>query len=280
MNLGRSVFPQLMDFIPMHSFRRAVKRHHGHYRVRTFSCWDQFLCMTFAQLTYRESLRDIATCLSALGPQLYHAGIRTPIARSTLAEANEHRSWQIYHELALSLIQRARTLYRNDSFLTELENAVYAFDSTIIELCLTLFPWAHAQGHLKTSAGVKLHTLFNVHTKIPTFVRVSAANVRDVLMLDELVYEPGVIYLLDRGYMDFGRLKRIDDSKAFFVIRAKDQLNFTRLYSHAVDKSTGLRADQTITLNVWRTHQQYPVSLRRVKYFDSEHDQRRIITLK
>lgn len=261
-----------MDFIPMHVFRHAVKHHNGNRRVRRFSCWDQFLCMTFAQLTYRESLRDIAACLSALGPQLYHAGIRSKIARSTLADANEHRSWQIYHELALSLIQRARRLYHNDSFLSELESAVYAFDSTIIELCLTLFPWATAAGHVKTSAGVKLHTLLDIHTKIPTFVRISAASVHDLLILDELAYEPGAFYLLDRGYMDFARLKRIDDSKAFFVIRARDGLHFTRHYSHPVDKSTGLRVDQTITLDVWRTHKLYPDHLRRIKFFDSEHD--------
>ena len=272
MNVGRTVFSQLMDFIPIDDFRRAVKRYKGNRRVRKFSCWEQFLCMAFAQLTYRESLRDIETCLRSLGSQLYHSGMRSKVARSTLADANEHRSWQMYHELALVLIERARTLYREDTFLEELERAVYAFDSTMIELCLTLFPWAHAAGHTKTSAALKLHTLFDLHTKIPTFVRISPANVHDMLMLDELVYEAGAFYILDRGYMDFRRLYRIDQSKAFFVIRAKERLHFSRVYSNRIDKSTGLRADQTINLDVWRTHHEYPDHLRRIKFFDSEHD--------
>ncbi len=272
MNVGRTVFSQLMDFVPTHMFRQAVKLHKGNRRVRRFSCWDQFLCMAFAQLTYRESLRDIESCLRSLGRQLYRNGIRSRVSRSTLADANEERSWQIYHELAIALIDRARTLYRNDTAFAELESAVYAFDSTTIELCLTLFPWAHAAGHIKTAAAVKLHTLLDIHTKIPTFVRISAANVHDMLMLDELFYEPGAFYVLDRGYMDFARLKHIDTSKAFFVIRAKHALDFTRIYSHPVDKSTGLRVDQTITLDVWQTHRQYPDYLRRIKFFDSEHD--------
>ena len=272
MNVGRTVFSQLMDFIPIDDFRQSVKRYKGNRRVRKFSCWEQFLCMAFAQLTYRESLRDIETCLQSLGSQLYHSGIRSKVARSTLADANERRSWQIYHELALVLIERARILYREDCFFSELEHTLYAFDSTMIELCLTLFPWAHASGNIKTTAAVKLHTLLDLHTKIPTFVRVSPANVHDVLMLDELVYEAGAFYILDRGYMDFRRLYRIDQSKAFFVIRAKAGLHFSRVYSSSVDKSTGLRSDQTINLDVWRTHHEYPDHLRRVRFFDSEHD--------
>ena len=271
MNVGRTVFSQLMDFVPMHEFRVAVERYKGNHRLRTFSCWDQFLCMAFAQLTYRESLRDIAACLRSLAPQLYHNGIRGNVARSTLADANEQRSWHIYHELALVLIQRARLLYRDEPFLAELESAVYAFDSTIIELCLTLFPWARAAGHTKTSAGIKLHTLLDLHTKIPTFVRVSPASVHDLHVLDELVYEPGAFYVLDRGYMDFARLKVIDNAKAFFVIRAKRGLHMHRVYSHPVDKTTGLRADQTVTLDVWRSRHQYPDHLRRIKFFDREH---------
>ena len=272
MNIGRTVFSQLMDFVPAHIFRQAVKRHNGNLRVRRFSCWDQFVSMAFAQLTYRESLRDIESCLRSLGPKLYSSGIPHRVSRSTLADANELRSWHIYHDLALALIDRARTLYRNETAFRELQSTVYAFDSTTIELCLTLFPWAHAAGHIKTCAAVKLHTLLDINTKIPTFVRISAANVHDTRMLDELIYEPGAFYVLDRGYMDFTRLKHIDASKAFFVIRAKGTLDFTRIDSNRVDKSSGLRVDQTITLDVWQTHQKYPDHLRRIKFFDSEHD--------
>ena len=191
MNLDRTVFSQLMDFVPRHEFRAAVKRYKGEHRVRRFSCWDQFLCMAFAQLTYRESLRDIVTCLRSLGSKLYHSGIRSKVARSTLADANEHRSWQIYRDIALALISQARRLYQNDTLLADLESTVYAFDSTIIELCLALFPWAEAKGHIKTSAGVKIHTLLDLASNMPTVIRVSAASVHDVLMLDHLIYEAG-----------------------------------------------------------------------------------------
>ena len=272
MNVGRTVFSQLMDFIPTHEFRSAVKRYGGERRVKHFSCWEQFLCMAFAQLTYRESLRDIETCLRSLGSKLYHCGIRSRVARSTLADANERRSWQIYQDVALSLIDRARVLYRDDTLLHELESALYAFDSTIIALCRKLFPWARAAGHLKTSAGVKLHTLLDLQAKIPTFIRVSAADVHDMLILDELVYEAGAFYVLDRGYMDFARLRRIDESKAFFVIRAKHRLRFVRLYSHPVNKTTGVMADQTIRLTVFYTQQAYPHHLRRIKFFDKDTD--------
>ena len=272
MNLDRTIFSQLMDFVPRHTFRSAVKLYHGDRRVRQFTCWEQFLCMAFAQLTYRESLRDIETCLRSLGAKLYHCGIHSHVARSTLADANEQRPWQIYHTLALALIHRARKLYRGDSFFTELESAVYAFDSTTIELCLKLFPWARAAGHTKTNAAIKLHTLLDLHAKIPTFVRISAASMHDMLLLDELVYEPGAFYILDRGYMDFGRLKTIDKAKAYFVIRAKCDLRVSRLYSRAVDKATGLRADQTVRFDVWRTRQQYPDHVRRVKFFDCDYN--------
>lgn len=272
MNVGRTVFSQLMDFIPMHDFHQAVGRHQGMSRKKRFSHWDQFLCMAFAQLTFRESLRDIEACLRSMSSTLYHCGIRGHIARSTLADANENRPWQIFHELALALIEKARLLYRNDKVLAELTDAVYAFDSTIVDLCLTLFPWAHAAGHVKTNAAIKLHTLLDLHTKIPTFVRISPANVHDMLMMDALIYEAGAFYVFDRGYMDFKRLKHIDDSKAFFVIRAKNHLRFTRLYSRPIDTSTGLRVDQTIKLDVWQSRQAYPVHLRRIKFFDREHD--------
>jgi hypothetical protein len=272
MNVDRTVFSQLMDFVPKHEFRAAVKHYKGEHRVRRFSCWDQFLCMAFAQLTYRESLRDIETCLHSLGSKLYHSGIRARVARSTLADANEHRSWQIYRDVAVTLINRARRLYQNDKLLADLESAVYAFDSTIIELCLALFPWAQAKGHVKTSAGIKMHTLLDLASNMPTVIRVSAASVHDVLMLDELVYEAGAYYVLDRGYMDFARLKRIDNSGAYFVIRARRDLRFRRVYSQPVNKTSGVIADQTITFTVWRTHDVYPDHLRRIRFFDAEHD--------
>ena len=272
MNVDRTVFSQLMDFVPKHEFRAAVKYYKGEHRVRRFSCWDQFLCMAFAQLTYRESLRDIETCLRSLGSKLYHSGIRAKVARSTLADANEHRSWQIYRDVAVALINRARRLYQNDKLLADLESAVYAFDSTIIELCLALFPWAQAKGHVKTSAGIKMHTLLDLASNMPTVIRVSAASVHDVLMLDELVYEAGAYYVLDRGYMDFARLKRIDNSGAYFVIRARRDLRFRRVYSQPVIKTSGVIADQTITFTVWRTHDVYPDHLRRIRFFDAEHD--------
>ena len=223
MNLGRTVFAQLMDFIPQHTFRRAVRRFKGDHRVRSFSCWEQFLSMAFAQLTYRESLRDIEACLRSLGPTLYHSGIRSRISRSTLADANEHRSWKIYHDLALVLIQRARTLYRDDRFVDELQSALYAFDSTIIDLCLSLFPWAHASVYQKTSAGIKVHTLLDIQSQLPVLVRVTAANVHDVRLLDELLIEPGAHYVMDRAYMDFARLRKLDQVGAFFVISAKEK---------------------------------------------------------
>lgn len=234
MNVGRTVFSQLLDSVPMHEFRSAVKRYKGNHRTRSFSCWDQFLCLAFAQLTYRESLRDIESCLRSLQSRLYHIGLRGTVARATLADANEKRPWQIYEQLGLALIRKARTLYRDDKFLKELESAVYALDSTMIDLCLRLFPWAHPAGHTSTTAAMKLHTLLDVQANIPTFIRVSTASVQDVFMLDELVYEPGAFYVLDRGYVDFTRLKRIDDSRAFFVIRAKRPLQFTRLPLRAI----------------------------------------------
>jgi len=270
MHDGRTVFSQLMDFVPRHEFRRIVKRYRGEYRVRHFSCWEQYLSMAFAQLTYRESLRDIETCLRSLRPALYHSGIRSTISRSTLADANERRSWKIYQDLALALINRARVLYRDDRLLSEIESAVYALDATTIELCLALFPWARAQNHLTTCAGVKLHTLLDVQHNLPVFARISVANLYEVHILDELVFEPGAFYVLDRGYTDFRRLKSIDSSRAFFVIRAKKGLRFTRTVSHAVDKSRGINVDQTIHLVIKRSLEGYPDALRRIKFFDMD----------
>jgi len=273
MYVGRTVFAQLMDFVPRHEFRQIVKLHRGERRVRRFSCWDQLLSMVFAQLTYRESLRDIETCLRSLGPKLYHSGMRWTASRSTLADANEHRSWRIYRDLTLLLVARARELYQNEQFLEDLAAAVYALDATIIELCLKLFPWAKAAHHQTTVAGVKLHTLLDVQSNIPVFARVSAANVNERRMLDELLLEPGAFYVLDRGYMDFARLRKIDSAGAFFVIRGKKDLRFLRVASHPVDKTWGVRVDQTIRLVVPLSVQGYPDCLRRIKVFDSDKQQ-------
>ncbi len=270
MHFGRTVFSQLMDFIPRHEFRAIVRRHRGEHYVKRFSCWDQLLCMVFAQLTSRESLRDIETCLRAFESDLYHCGFRSTVSRSTLAEANERRPWQLFEELAQTLLARARVLYRDDRFIADVDSAVYAFDSTIIELCLQLYPWALAANHLKTAAGVKLHTLLDVHANLPVFSRVSVANLNDVRMLDALVFAPGAFYLLDRGYTDFARLKRIDRAKAFFVIRAKRRLRFRCVESHPVDKRCGLRVDQEIVLTIQKSFDAYPDRIRRIKYFDLE----------
>lgn len=272
MNEGRTVFSQLMDFVPMHEFRAAVERYNGEYRIKTFSCWDQYLSMAFAQLTYRESLRDIETCLRALQPHLYHCGFRSKISRSTLADANETRSWEIYRDFALALIKRARVLYRGDVSFKEIEGAVYAFDSTTIELCLKLFPWATASGHTATNAAIKLHTLLDVQSHIPTLILLTPAKVNDMNMLDHLPLEVGAYYILDRGYMSLRRLYRILTSMAFFVTRAKRDLRFHRIYSHPVDKSTGVHVDQTIRFIGWKSKKDYPSKLRRIKFYDEERD--------
>jgi len=274
MAIGRTVFAQLMDFVPDRTFRRIVARHKGNHRMRNFSCWDQFLAMAFAQLTYRDGLRDIHACLSSLGPLLYHSGMRSDAPKSTLADANEHRPWEIYRDLAMALIARARVLYRNERLVQEMDAAVYALDATTIKLCLELFPWAKAQNHLTTSAGVKLHTLLDVQHNLPVFARVSVANLYEVRILDELVFEPGAFYVVDRGYTDFRRLKLIDASGAFFIIRAKRGFRFNRLLSHPVDKARGVLVDQTIRLVIARSREGYPDQLRRIKFLDAEKDRR------
>ena len=273
MNLGSTVFAQLMDYVDRREFRQIVRTRDTGRRKYRFSCWDQFLCMAFAQLTSRESLRDIETCLRALGSKLYHAGIRSPISRSTLAYANEHRPWLIFQDVALCLISRARVRYQDDRFLADLEMAVYALDATIIELCLKLFPWARAAHHQATVAGVKLHTLLDVQRNLPVFARVSAANVSERRILDEIQLEPGAFYIMDRGYLDFARLKKIDNAGAFFVIRGKRDLRFLRVTSHPVDKTWGITVDQTIRLVVPLSVKGYPDCLRRIKLFDSEKQQ-------
>ncbi len=264
---GRTVFAQLMDVVPRRAFARCVQRYGGDHRVRAFSCYDQFLCLAFAQLTYRESLRDIETCLRALQPKLYHAGLRGRVSRSTLADANETRDWRIYADFAESLIQRARRLYCDDPFAVELAQTAYAFDATTIDLCLALFPWARFRQH---KAAVKLHTLLDLRSQIPTFVAITHGKASDVTLLDALAVEAGAFYVVDRGYTDFARLYRLTQSLAFFVIRGKRGLDYLRRASRPVDKTTGLRSDQTIVLCGPKTATLYPDPLRRITYVDPE----------
>lgn len=267
MNQGRTVFSQLMDFVPIKAFRRCVQRYPGRFRIRRFSHWDQFLAMTFAQLTYRRSLRDIEACLQAVPDKLYHMGFRSQVSRSTLADANERRDWRMYAEFAQVLISEARRLYAGEPLDVELDHTVYALDSSTIDLCLSLFPWATFR---TTKGAVKLHTLLDLRGNIPTWIWITDGSVHDVRILDALLPEPGSIYVLDRGYVDFKRLKRLHDARAVFVIRAKRNLSFRRLYSSEVDRSTGLICDQTIVLTGKRTAQAYPAKLRRIRYRDPE----------
>ena len=269
MYTGRIVFAQLMDLLPLHEFQRCVQRYQGDYKVQSFSCLDQFLCMAFAQLTYRESLRDIQSCLRAMEPRLYHMGIRGRVSRSTLAYANETRDWRIYADFAQVLIGIARNLYLNDNFGVQLKQTAYAFDSTTIDLCLELFPWAKFR---KTKAAIKLHTLLNLRGSIPEFIHITEGRISDVKILDLLIVEPGSFYVMDRGYLDFKRLYAIHQSSAFFVTRAKRGLKVQRRYSRPVDKSTGLRADQTVVLTGINTSKNYPEPLRRISYYDADTD--------
>jgi hypothetical protein len=271
MNSGRPVFSQLMDFVPAYEFRKCVVRYRGNYKVKSFSCWDQFLCMAFAQLTYRESLRDIEACLRASGTKLYHMGIRGKVSRNTLAHANETRDWRIYADFAQVLIRSARTLYAEENFGLQLKRTVYSLDSTTIDLCLSLFPWATFR---KRKGAVKLHTLLDVRGSIPSVVIVTPGSVHDVNVLDELLFEIGAIYVMDRGYMDFARLHRIEQSSAFFVTRAKRNFRFQRLYSRPIDKSTGLQCDQTVVLTGFYSQKDYPDKLRRIRYRDPETQKR------
>lgn len=266
MHKGKTVFSQLMAHLPLHTFRRCVTRYRGNHKVRSFPCLDQFLCMAFAQLTYRESLRDIEACLRAMQPKLYHMGIRGNVSRSTLADANENREWRIYADFAQSLIHLARKLYRDEDFGVELQETVYALDSTTIDLCLSLFPWATFR---TTKGAIKLHTLLDLRGNIPSFIRITEGKLHDVNILDELLPEPGCFYVMDRGYVDFARLYQITLQLAFFVVRAKSNFHFRRLYSHPIDKTTGLQCDQTIMLAGFYSSQDYPDKLRRVRYFDA-----------
>ncbi len=271
MNEGRTVFSQLMDFLPLHRFRQCVERYGGNYKIQTFTCLDQFLCLAFAQLTFRESLRDIEACLRAQQPKLYHMGFRGQVSRSNLAYANEHRDWRIFAEFAQVLIGMARDLYRDEPFGVDLSETVYAFDSTTIELCLSLFPWAQFR---RRKSAVKLHTLLDLRGSIPTSVYVTGGPVHVVNLLDELRLEPGAFYLLDRGYVDFARLYLFTQACAFFITRAKKNTQFYLRTSRPVDRSTGVRCDQTIRLTGIRTARRYPDLLRRIAYYDADKDLR------
>jgi hypothetical protein len=267
MNSKRTVFSQVMDHLPLHEFRKCVKRYQGNFKVRAFTCLEQFLCMAFAQLTYRESLRDIEVCLRAVQPKLYHMGIRSRVSRSTLADANEKRDWRIYADFAQILIAEAKNLYAHEEFGVDLDATVYALDSTTIDLCLSLFPWARFRD---TKGAVKLHTLLNLRGSIPEFIYISDGKLHDVRVLDILIAESGSFYVMDRGYVDYSRLYIIHQAGAFFVTRAKRNFGFRRLYSHPVDKSTGLKSDQTVVLVGFYAKKDYPEKLRRIRYLDTE----------
>ena len=267
MHIGNLVFSQLMEFAPWHTFRRLVVKYRGDFNVRTFSCLDQFLSMAFAQLTYRESLRDIEACLRAQPTKLYHMGLRGKVSRSALADANESRDWRIYAEFAHSLIRTARRLYAQEPLAVDLAETVYALDATTIDLCLGLFPWAKFR---KTKAAVKLHTLLDLRGAIPSFIHISDGKLHDVNVLDLLIAEPGAFYVMDRGYVDFERLYHLHQAASFFVTRAKSNFKFKRVYSRPVDRSTGLLCDQEVELVVFYSRRDYPARLRRIRYRDTE----------
>lgn len=267
MNHGKLVFAQIMEHLPLTTFRRCIARYQGEHKVKSFSCLDQYLCMAFAQLTYRESLRDIEACLRAQSAKLYHLGIRGQVARNTLANANATRDWRIYADFAQRLISIARRLYTDEPFGIDLSDTVYALDATTIDLCLSVFPWAPFRS---TKAAVKLHTLLDLRGNIPSFLYISDGKVHEVNILDQLLPEPGAFYLMDRGYLDFERLHRFHDAGSFFVIRAKANLKARRRYSAPVDRATGLIADQTVFLTGFYSNQGYPDTLRRIRFKDSE----------
>ncbi len=267
MSIKQTVFAQIMDFLPLHEIRKCVRRYHGNRKVQTFSCLDQFFCMAFAQLTYRESLRDIEACLRAMQPKLYHMGIRGKVSRSTLADANEGRDWRIYADFAQVLIHLARPMYATEDIGIDLQQTAYALDSTTIDLCLSLFPWARFR---KRKGAVKMHTLLDLRGNIPVFIRVTHALVHDVNLLDWIIPEPGSFYIMDRAYIDYARLYRIHQASAFFVTHARKSFRFERLYSRPVDKSSGLRCDQSVKLMSFYPLKAYPEKLRRIRYVDAE----------
>jgi Transposase DDE domain/Domain of unknown function (DUF4372) len=267
MNNERTVFSQILDFIPKHQFRACVNRYRGNYRVKSFSCFDQYLTMAFAQLTYRESLRDIEICLRALDEKLYRCGFRGKVSRNNLANANEKRDWRIYHDFAQVLITRARQLYADEDFGVTLKNTVYALDATVIDLCLSLFPWAQ---HRRHKSAVKLHTLMDLKGSIPTFVHITSGAVHETTVFRNMPLEPSAIYVMDKGYTDFATLYSFSKSNCFFVIRAKKNAVYYRKCSRPIDKSTGLRSDQTIKLAGTKTSKLYPIPLRRVSFHDED----------
>ena len=265
MNTGRTVFAQLIEYLPHKEFQKCVARYRGDYYLKTFSCWDQYLAMAFAQLTYREGLRDIEACLRSMSGKLYHMGFRSRVARSTLADANELRDWRIYADFAQVLIRLARPLYAHDPMGVALDESLYALDSTTIDLCLSLFPWAKFRKH---KAAIKLHTLLDLHGNIPTFIRITDGKVHDVNILDEILLEAGAFYVMDRGYIDFARLYEFTLSSAFFVVRTKQTVRLQHRYSHPVDKSTGIRSDQIVVLATIESAKAYLDALRRIGYRD------------
>ena len=271
MNSGQTVFRQLLQFLPQHDFNQCVRFYRGDYRAKSFSTFDQFLCLAYAQLAGRESLRDIETCLNSHREKLYHVGFRGSVSRSTLADANERRDWRIFQDLGQVLIRQAQQLYHDEPFVLELNQPLYAFDSTTIDLCLTLFPWAEFR---RTKAAVKMHTLIDLRGMIPTYVTVTTGKVHDVRMLDALPVTEDAIYTMDRAYIDFSRLYTLHQQGAFFVVRAKDNLRFKRFYSAPKDKESGIRADQTIALVTYKSKNDYPEKLRRVSYVDKERGKR------
>jgi hypothetical protein len=275
MNSGKSIFSQLTDFLPWIQFQECVERYRGDYKLKSFSCWDQFLCMAFAQLTYRESLRDIEACLRAQQTKLYHLGIRGQVSRNTLAHANSVRDWRIYADFAQVLITRARALYVDDNFGIELAQTVYALDATTIDLCLALFPWAEFRKH---KGAVKLHTLLDLRGNIPTVVIITHGKVHEVNILDQLSFEAGAFYVMDRGYLDFARLYKLHLASAFFVTRARKRFDFKRLYSQPVNRATGVICDQIVTLVNPVPRKGYPEKLRRIRYFDVQ-TQKRLVFL-
>jgi hypothetical protein len=268
MNKGRTVFAQLMAFMPDYEFNKCVDKYNGNYKIRTFSCRSHFYVMSFAQLTYRESLRDIEVCLKALSNKLYHSGISHSVSRSTLAEANETRDWRIYADFAQILIAEARKLYKKDNdFLLDIDKMAYALDSTTIDLCLNLFPWAKFR---KNKAAVKAHTLLDLRGSIPTFIEITDGSVADINILDRITIEASAFYIMDRGYLDFERLYRLHQNRAYFIIRAKKNTANRRIYSRKVDKTTGLRCDQVIKLTGHYSKKNYPEQMRRIKFYDQE----------
>jgi len=270
-NIGQTVFAQLMEHLPRYEFQKCVSRYRGEYQQKSFSSWDQFLAMAFAQFTYRESLRDIEACLRSVGDKLYHAGFRSKVSRSTLADANESRDWRIFADFAQVLIRMARPLYAHDPIGIDLDQSLYALDSTTIDLCLSLFPWAKFRKH---KAAVKMHTLLDLHGNIPTFIGITDGAVHDVNVLDEILPEAGAFYVMDRGYIDFERLYVFTLCSAFFVVRTKENVLLQRRYSRPVDKTTGVRSDHTVILTAIDSAMAYPDALRRVSYLDVENRKR------